>query len=287
VLQHGRALSACRAPFDSCLNGTISAGTVRLTNYPAVIWALGQESVTDDTFNATEQSLLITYLNGGGHLFVTGSEIAFDLDRDAGPSSADRAFLHNLLRASLAGDANANAGTFQFAPAAGSIFAGNPNANFDDGTSGIYRVLSPNRITVMGVGARAALTYQGGQGGTAAVQYDGAAGGGKVVYFCFPFETIADENARVEYLADVLRFFDALPRPRLAQASLNLAGGLATFTWTSIPGRTYRLQWRNDLNGFLWNTLGSDIVATNITTTKTDFGLAGANRRFYRVLLVD
>lgn len=287
VVPHGQALQACGVGFDSCRNGAVSAGLVNLANYPAVIWALGQESVNDETFSAAEQALLAAYLNGGGQLFVSGSEIAYDLDRASGPTAGDRAFLHNYLHASLGGDANTNAGTYQAAPAAGALFAGNATVSFDDGTRGVYRVWSPNRLVATGAGALVALVYQGGLGGPAAVQYDGSLGGGKVVYLAFPFETIAEESARVEYLADVLRFFNVLPRPRLAQANLNLVNGTATFTWTAIAGRAYRLQWCDNLSAGVWNTVGGDIVATNTTVSRADPTLGAAPRRFYRVLLVD
>jgi hypothetical protein len=45
--------------------------------------------------------------------------------------------------------------------------------------------------------------------GAAAIQYDGSAGGGKLVYFGFPFETIADATRRNQYMADILAYFTA------------------------------------------------------------------------------
>ena len=111
--------------FETVYHNSVIDGTVKLTNYPAVIWLLGEESTDDQTFDSTEQSLVTTFLNKGGNLFVSGAEIGWDLDRDSGPTTVDRNFYHNQLHAALNGNANDDAGTYSFAPnAGGGIFVG-------------------------------------------------------------------------------------------------------------------------------------------------------------------
>lgn len=61
-------------------------------------------------------------------------------------------------------------------------------------------------------------------------------------------------------------------------------GGAISLTWNTIPGRTYRAEFRNSLSAD-WNPLGNDIPATGPTATITD--PAGPARRFYRVIRVD
>ncbi|MGB5873149.1 MAG: hypothetical protein WBH56_05470, partial [Bacteroidota bacterium] len=90
--------------FNTCANDAVIDGSVDLTGYDIVVWVLGDESANDETFSSAEQGLVRTYLEQGGNLFVTGSEIAFDLDRVSGPTAADRAFLHDYLKVSFAGD---------------------------------------------------------------------------------------------------------------------------------------------------------------------------------------
>ncbi|MGB2959195.1 MAG: hypothetical protein WBD30_09940, partial [Bacteroidota bacterium] len=90
--------------FNTCANDAVIDGSVDLTGYDIVVWVLGDESANDETFSSAEQGLVRTYLEQGGNLFVTGSEIAFDLDRVSGPTAADRAFLHDYLKVSYAGD---------------------------------------------------------------------------------------------------------------------------------------------------------------------------------------
>jgi hypothetical protein len=52
-----------------------------------------------------------------------------------------------------------------------------------------------------------------------------------------------------------------------------------------IPGRTYRVEFKDHLNAPTWTTLGADLTATGsqILVTGT---LASAAQRFYRVMLV-
>jgi hypothetical protein len=60
----------------------------------------------------------------------------------------------------------------------------------------------------------------------------------------------------------------------------SLAGNVITLTWNSIPGRTYRLEFKNSPDDPAWTQLGADITATADTTSATDN--AAVRRRFYR-----
>lgn len=285
VVQHGEAVGKAGVPFDSCQNEAVATAQIRLTNYAAVIWAAGQESTADETFNSLEQTRIAEYLNAGGKLFVSGAEIAWDLDRDSGPSAADRTFLNNYLHADLGGDTNDDAGTYSFAAAAGSIFGGNASARFDDGSFGIYNVQFPDRLTPVGANAQAALLYSGGR--TAAIQHVDGANGSRLVYFGFPFETITTASARDRYMFDVLKFFEVLPRPEIIGAQANLAGPTVTLTWTAIPTQRYRIQHRLSLSEGNWFDLAGDVIATNSVASKTDTTVGSQASRFYRVMLVD
>jgi fibronectin type III domain protein len=287
VVRHGQSISRCGVAFDSCQNEAVINGSISLNGYPAVVWALGEESTADESFSAAEQTLVANFLNGGGNLFVSGSEIAWDLDRDTGPLAADRAFLNSRLHADLNGNLNDDASSYQFAPRGGSIFAGNAGGRFDDGTAATYDVDFPDVLTVAGAGASAAMDYVGGLGGTAAIQYDGSSGGGRVVYFGFPFETITAGAVRDQYMSDVLRFFGLLAPPRLAPPQINSINGDVTLTWTSIPGSTYQLQYKNQLSDASWTDLGGSVTASGDNVSAMDAGNSGAALRFYRVAWVD
>lgn len=265
VVPHATALGVAGRSYDSCQNEAVAAGTVPLGNYAIVIWACGNESVNDETFSALEQSRITTYRAAGGNLFVSGADIAWDLDRASGPTAGDRAFLNDQLHADLGSDANANAGSYNVTSAAGGIFVGRANATFDDGSKGNYPVRSPDRLTPVGSGAAAALNYVGGLGGAAAVQYDGSAGGGRTVLLGFPFETITDAARRNQYMGDVLNFLSVPPvtnaPPTILaqpQSQFVVQHSNATLTVTAAGTAPLSYQWRfngEDLAGATQPTL--------------------------------
>lgn len=272
--------------FESANHNAVISGAVALADYPAVVWLLGEESSQDETFSAAEQTLVSSYLDAGGHLFVSGAEIGWDLDRDSGPTAADRVFYRTKLRAALNGNANDDANTYTFAPAAGGIFSGNAISGFDNGTRGTYNVDFPDVLTPTN-GSVPAIFYVGGRGGAAAVQYDGSLGGGKVVNFGFPFETITNAVVRQAYMSDVLRFFDVLDAPALQRPELDLSGNTLTLLWSASSGLKYRVQFKSNLSDTVWQTLGTDVTATNTSASITDSNLWSIGQRFYRVLLVN
>jgi hypothetical protein len=266
VVPHGKAISAFGLPFDSCQNEAVTSGTVALGDYRIVVWACGQESVGDETFSDAEQTAIANFRNAGGHLFVSGSEIAWDLDRASGPTAADRAFFNNQLKANLVSDANDNSQSYDLTSAPGGIFATHAATMFDDGSRGIYWVQTPDVLTPFGPGSSAALNYSGNGNGAAAIQYDGSAGGGKVVYLGFPFETITSANRRQRYMADALAFFTA------NTATLIGAGSIWKYHDTgSDLGTTWR---ETNYNDSAWTSgpaqlgFGDDDEATEVNTNR-------------------
>lgn len=263
VVQHGKAINAYGMAFDTCQNEAVASGLVALTNYHIVIWACGNESTGDESFSATEQTRVAAFLAGGGHLFTSGAEIAWDLDRPAGstsPTTADRNFLHNQLHATYAADSSGN---WNFNATGSSIFAGNPSGIFDDGTKGLYRVGFPDVVTPTGSGAITAIAYGAGPSGAAGVVYDGPAGTGKVVYLGFPFETITSEAVRNAYMADILGLFRAnIPYlPLKFEAVTSMPGNQLKLTLSGEPG-IYTLQTAPTLGA--WSPLAT---VTNTTGT--------------------
>ena len=273
VVPHGKAVSAAGVAFDSCSSAALTNNLVALTNYPVVIWACGNESTADESFSSAEQAKVAAFLAGGGNLFVSGAEIAWDLDRASGPTTADRNFFHNELHATYVAD---NSGVWNFTAVAGSIFAGNTNGTFDDGSKGIYLVGFPDVVAPTGVGASAGINYSNVVSGAAGVVYNGSAGGGKVVYLGFPLETITSAGVRSAYLADVLNFFNAAPL-RFESITLQPASQVR-LVMSGLTG-TYTLQTAAVMNA--WGSL------TNLTNTTGAFEFTdrttNAAAKFYRV----
>ncbi len=180
-------------------NEAVISGAVNLTDYQAVVWILGEESSADDTFNATEQAKVEQYIAGGGHLFTSGAEIAWDLDQ----LNNGKAFYEGTLKGNYIAD---DAGTYSVLGSAAGIFNG-LNVSFDNGTL-FYNSEFADVIAAQ-AGATVAMTYATGGSNGAAIQLPGAAGRGNVVMFGFPFETITTAPMRSAVMDRVLTFFDA------------------------------------------------------------------------------
>lgn len=62
-------------------------------------------------------------------------------------------------------------------------------------------------------------------------------------------------------------------------------GVSALIEWNSVPGKTYRVQYRDALtNG--WTDLAGDVTATGPTSAKLDNTITGVTQRYYRVMIV-
>ena len=155
VIQAASAIQAFNPNLgiESCSASAIASGEISLSNYQTVIWMSGDQSSTDGTFTSTLQPLVTSYLNGGGKMFVSGSEIGWDLVAEGHGSS----FFTNTLKANYpvvngAYTTSDDANTYNAAGASGSIFAG-ISLSFDNGTGGTYNVLFPDTVaTVAGPG---------------------------------------------------------------------------------------------------------------------------------------
>ncbi len=76
-----------------------------LSGYQAIIWFVGDDSRTAETFSGSEQTIIENYLSSGGNVFLSGSEIGYDLS--AG-NTGDLDFMHYWLGLDYAGDASGN-----------------------------------------------------------------------------------------------------------------------------------------------------------------------------------
>jgi len=191
---------------ESASNDAVIDGQINLADYAAVIWVLGEESTVDETFSDEEQALVSSYINESAlyrNMFISGSEIAWDLDRDSGPSASDRAFLNNVLGADFGSNANDDANTYDFQPVSSSSFALiSGSLVFDDGTGPTYDVTFPD-VLLPQSGVGSIFEYVGGTGGVAGVMKNYPSG--NLLYMGFGFETILDELTRNDIMFIFLR----------------------------------------------------------------------------------
>ena len=199
----GISLAGHQVSFESVNNDAILNGAIDLNNYEAVFWILGDESTNDETFDGQEQQLVKNYLLQGGKIFVSGSEVAWDLDHKG--STSDKTFINNILKTKYDQDDSQD---YTVTGATGTIFEG-LTIHFDDGTHGIYEEDYPDSYLTNG-GSYEALKYENGL--IAATAFEGILNGGtapaQILMMGFPFETIYDETDRYSLTGKLLEFFN-------------------------------------------------------------------------------
>ena len=94
-------------------------------------------------------------------------------------------------------------------------------------------------------------------------------------------------NGRAGFWSGVELFSNPFPGSDLPCSiqSVTESNGEVTLTWDAIPGQSYRVQYKSDLNESVWNDLSGDVVAAGESASKTDAsGLV--EQRFYRILVL-
>ncbi|MGE5365264.1 MAG: T9SS type A sorting domain-containing protein [Bacteroidota bacterium] len=212
----GRHISAFRsAGIGSAVSATNDAvldGLFSLNDYKAADYILGDESTVNETFSTYEQILVKSFLQNGGSLFVSGSEIAWDLD--AKGTASDKTFLHEYLRTGYLADApNGTPGVFYRAEALpGSFAEGLPAFGFDNGNFGTINVKYPDALKAV-AGGGVFLKYSGvdTSKGCAGVCYSGKFPGGTlsghVVLMGFPFESVYPAKLRTDLAGRIIGYF--------------------------------------------------------------------------------
>lgn len=159
-----------------------------LASWPTVIWLLGDESSGDLALSAAERQALSAYVDAGGHLLVSGSELGWDLAR----TTAGAAFLDDVFGAKYVAD-NAATHTVSGTGALASI----PTLGFA-GVNAPYACPYPD---VLGANASGDVLMLYGNGKVAAV---GVAGRAAMVGF--PLEIIDSPAQRAAVVQALLSF---------------------------------------------------------------------------------
>lgn len=217
LLHHGIAAQQAGILFESATNEAITNGLFDLTEYEIVDYILGDESTAEETFSDSEQALVSNYLENGGKLFVSGSEIAWDLDYKG--STSDKKFIHNYLKAKYSADApgDESGRHYHVSGLDDGPFAGMENIAFDDGTHGTMNIKWPDALAPIN-GGKSVLQYDNvSNHKIAGITYSGNFGDGektgKVVYLGFPLESVYHAPHRNEIMARVIDFFTTSPNP--------------------------------------------------------------------------
>lgn len=203
------AMQAIRGPIavGTAANEAVADGSVPLGGAHYVHWVLGDESTADRTFTSAEQASVRAYLEGGGSLFVSGSEVGWDLGRThALTEPGDLAFYNNYLKSSLFFDGNGS-----MINASG--VAGTPFQGFTWTFGQVFPEDYPDDIEPAG-GSTVLLNYNVQRDASnfrkAGVGFVGTFGAsstaGRMVYVAFPLESMTSTLVRQTMVDKALLF---------------------------------------------------------------------------------
>jgi len=253
---YGIALDTNNYAFDCVASEAIQGNTIALSNYSIVIWFTGKDSNYGyNTFNSTEQSKVQAYLDAGGKLFVSGQEIAYELDyKNYGDT-----FYKNYFRAQYSVDDAGN--SVSVIGTSGGIFNG--ITFYIDGDNGVneggaYDATYPDGITAYN-GSTLCLSYSSGYG--AGINYSGTY---KLISFGFPFETITTEYNRKIVIQKIMEYFgyvaqDTRPKITVSPDSYTLIQGTylsIELTASDDKDTALNLTWSvSDTSSAMWDAV--------------------------------
>lgn len=198
ILRYGKALQPYSLDFESVKCDLVKDNFINLRNYEMVVWMSGDESTENETFSTSEQNQVKLFLENGGKLFVTGSELGWDLYEKG--NSADKAFYNQYLKASYISDNSASNSALGIA---NSCFDG---LNFYFGQT--YYEDYPDEISTYD-GSTLSMKYSNNKG--AGISYAGNFGSsnkaGKTIYLAFPLETTANDSAFNAVIFNAMKYF--------------------------------------------------------------------------------
>ncbi|WP_164016771.1 N-acetylmuramoyl-L-alanine amidase [Pyxidicoccus trucidator] len=193
VRRHGEALVYANWPFDSATSAALGAGLVTLAApYQLVDWFTGRGGADGARPTRQEQDALRAFVTAGGHLMLSGTQVASAL---AVGSAEDQAFLADILRATVAGGTPPL--TVEGLP--GDWLSGLSGGALDDGTRGAYPVGVTDVLTPAS-GGSPVLRYTG----TDLVAGVASAPGGQVLLLGVPFEGMVSPSRRASLMSAFL-----------------------------------------------------------------------------------
>lgn len=165
AILHGLALEPSGVSFDGAQEAALAGGQIRLEGYSAAVFALGRESTEHQVLSPELRTQLRSYVEGGGFLFLAGTEIGWAWE--ARGDAESRRFLQEVLGARYRADDAQSRSVRGVGPLA-AVFGTAPQPLAGDG-EGRAAVAYPDVFTTE-PGFSAGLEY--GDGTAAAVAGD-------------------------------------------------------------------------------------------------------------------
>ena len=240
---------------SSCANDAVEDASINLNDFDVVVWFVGDESTVDETFNTTEQTAVKNYLENGGKLFVSGSEVAWDLDNKG--SSADKSFYHDYLKSVYFADGGS--GRSPATGVVGSDFEGT-TVNFGQ----VYPEDYPDEITANGT---ASVVMKYANNNNCAVAYTGTFGAGTepgcVLNVSYTVET-SQTQSEIDLLMEKFLQYAGVSAADTEKPVTAISAGTtqsndftATYTDTDNLGVDSKFYSISDFDGSEWRANGS------------------------------
>jgi hypothetical protein len=199
---HGKYISDAGSCFDAISDEALIETAINILDYKMIDWICG---VDYNVLTDQHKVLIKNYLEAGGNLFISGSQIIEGITGE----NLDQAYYNTYFKANWK---KSDARTYTAHAIPGSIFDGIGEISFDDGSMG-FNVERPDGFTPLG-GAKACLLYaekDSSSYGSAALQYTGTFGESieeaQLVYMGFPLESVMLESTRNALMLCVLDYF--------------------------------------------------------------------------------
>jgi hypothetical protein len=196
---------------SSAEDEAVGAGKVSLTDYDVVSWFVGDGGGPNKSFTTEQQIVIQNYLESGGNLIVSGSEIGLDLATNFEyTQESDSAFFKDYFKSEFI--YNGNSQMDLAAGVEGSVF-GDLEINLGQ----IYQQNYPDDINPVD-GAETVLNYNAvrndGENRIAGIGYKGTFGQstipGGLLYLSFALETEANMIHRKDFMTAALNYFDLI-----------------------------------------------------------------------------
>jgi hypothetical protein len=274
VVYHAEAFNLS---FETCANEEIINGNIDLNDYNLVIWILGDESVADETFSADERIRVAEYLERGGKLFVSGSEIAWDLEGSSSATPQETQFLRTYLKSKYISD---DSNIYSVYGVDSTLFEG-LGVNYGVQADGSpYNEDYPDVIDTIG-GSVPILTYNSIS--KAAISYTGSfnnsANVGQLIYLAFPFETINLADARSQIMTAALSYFGLLEPTNVENGNNNVPESFSLNQNYPNPfNPVTTISWQSPI-GCLQSIKVFDVLGSEVATLFNGWNRAG----FYKV----
>ncbi|MCK5906961.1 MAG: N-acetylmuramoyl-L-alanine amidase, partial [Flavobacteriales bacterium] len=188
---------------------------IDINDYDIIVWVLANEKTEDENFSLKETVFVKKFLEQGGKIIVSGSDVGYDMIIN-GKRNSEQNFYTDYLKAKCSADYSGSTGT---GIGVDGTYLEGVNLSFASDAL----VFPTDEITPWG-GSEVVLKDENGK--DLAVAYSGVYGTsivvGRLTYFAFPLETLSQSQLD-NVIGKTLDYFDELvlppppPKPEVAE----------------------------------------------------------------------